>query len=210
MPPTTDDRRAALLAAAREVLAEKGYTGASMLEIARRARASKETLYSHFGDKRGLFEALILDNAAEVNAALGAALEAAADMPPARALPRFCLALQRLLLGEAALVVNRAAIAEAAADPALGRLLVARGRDSTLPRLVRYLDGQRAAGRLRCDDATEAAEVLVALCMGDTQVRRLLGVLPQPDDATMARRAESATRRFLALYGAEGFATFPA
>lgn len=196
------DRRAALLAAARAVLAEKGYTGASMLEIARRARASKETLYSHFGDKRGLFEALILDNAAEVNAALAAALEDGAAAVPERVLPRFCLALQKLLLGEAALVVNRAAIAEAAAEPALGRLLVDKGRDSTLPRLVRYLEAQHAAGRLRCDDTAEAAETLVALCMGDAQIRRLLGVLPAPAEETLNRRAESATRRFLALYGA--------
>lgn len=132
MAPSSD-RRAALLAAARAVLAEKGYTGASMLEIARRARASKETLYSHFGDKRGLFEALILDNAAEVNAALAAALEDGAAAVPERVLPRFCLALQKLLLGEAALVVNRAAIAEAAAEPTLGRLLVDKGRDSPCP-----------------------------------------------------------------------------
>lgn len=196
------DRRAALLTAARAVLAEKGYTGASMLDIARRAKASKETLYSHFGDKRGLFEALILDNAAEVNAALAAALEDGAATPPERALPRFCLALQRLLLGEAALVVNRAAIAEAAAEPSLGRLLVEKGRDSTLPRLVRYLDTQKAAGRLRQDDTAEAAEALVALTMGDAQIRRLLGVLAAPSEETMRARAESATRRFLALYGA--------
>lgn len=195
------DRRAALMAAAREVLAEKGYTGASMLEIARRAKASKETLYSHFGDKKGLFEALILDNAAEVNAALAAALADGAAAPPERTLPRFCLALQRLLLGEAALVVNRAAIAEAAAEPSLGRLLVEKGRQSTLPLLVRYLDSQAAVGRLTCQDGAEAAETLVALTIGDAQIRRLLGVLPPLSEDTMRARADSATRRFLALYG---------
>ncbi len=198
----TENRRAALLAAAREVLAEKGYKGVSMLDIARRSKASKETLYSHFGDKRGLFEALILDNAADVNGALGTVLEGAAAAPPDLVLRRFCLALQRLLLGDAALVVNRAAIAEASADPDLGRLLVDKGRNTTLPRLTRYLEDQRTAGRLRFDDADEPAEVLVALCIGDQQIRRLLGVLDMPDETAMRHRADRATRRFLALYGA--------
>ena len=44
---------------ALSVLAERGYGGASMREIAGRAQASKETLYAWFGDKRGLFEELV-------------------------------------------------------------------------------------------------------------------------------------------------------
>lgn len=198
----TDERRVALLAAAREVLEEKGYAKASMLEIARRARASKETLYAHFGDKRGLFEALILANAEEVNATLTAALEQGATARPDSVLPRFCRALLRLLLGEAALVVNRAAIAEASQEPDLGRLLVEKGRDTTLPRLLRWLEAQKAAGRLSFDDAGEAAETLVALTVGDLQIRRLLGAAEMPSEADLKARAERAVRVFLRVYGA--------
>src|SRR5215211_1417765 len=64
-------RRAAILDIALAVLAERGYTRASMREIATRAHASKETLYAWFGDKRGLFEALIEWQAARLDAALG-------------------------------------------------------------------------------------------------------------------------------------------
>lgn len=52
--------------AAYEVLKEKGYAGASMLSIARKARASNETVYNWYGDKAGLFKALVQRNAAEV------------------------------------------------------------------------------------------------------------------------------------------------
>ena len=52
-------RREEILKVALSVLAERGYRGASMREIAVRAQASKETLYAWFGNKRGLFEELV-------------------------------------------------------------------------------------------------------------------------------------------------------
>lgn len=197
----TAERRDAILAAASDVLAEHGYAGATMLAIARRARASKETLYAWFGDKAGLMSALVLANARDVNDVLGRRL-LDGDADPRDVLTAFAVELQRLLLGERALVVNRAAIAVAARDPSLGRILVAHGRDRTVPRLVHYLETQRAAGRLAFDDAARAVDVLVGLVIGDQQVRRLLGVLPMPSAAEIEDRAASSVAMFMALFGA--------
>src|SRR3712207_6934821 len=52
------------------VLAERGYRGASMREIAERAQASKETLYAWFGNKKGLFEELVRWQAERVDAVI--------------------------------------------------------------------------------------------------------------------------------------------
>ena len=52
--------------AAYALLEERGYGGMSMLAVAKRARASNETLYRWFGDKTGLFRALIEINARSV------------------------------------------------------------------------------------------------------------------------------------------------
>src|SRR4029079_13624472 len=52
-------RRQAILGAAFHVLMERGYAGASTLEIARRAKVSKRELYAEFGSKSGILEALI-------------------------------------------------------------------------------------------------------------------------------------------------------
>src|SRR5215468_9606024 len=54
-----EPRRRALLEAAYSVLMERGYAGASTLEIARRARVSKRELYAEFGSKSGMLQALI-------------------------------------------------------------------------------------------------------------------------------------------------------
>ena len=56
----TDTRRS-LLDAAAAVLAERGIDGASTREIYKRAGVKAPTLYHHFGDKRGLMDAVVSD-----------------------------------------------------------------------------------------------------------------------------------------------------
>src|SRR5215211_6478499 len=56
----SEERRAAILAAAEEVFTEHGYTGASIREIARRADVSSALLYWFFPNKARLFAAVIL------------------------------------------------------------------------------------------------------------------------------------------------------
>ena len=63
-------RREEILRVAISVLAKRGYSGASMREIAERAQASKETLYAWFGDMRGLFDELVRWQAERVDVAL--------------------------------------------------------------------------------------------------------------------------------------------
>lgn len=196
------ERRNEILDVALAVLAERGYRDASMREIARRAHASKETLYSWFGDKSGLFEQLVSWQAERLDEALTRSLEPEGD--DARAVLRtFAVELLRLLLGERAVIINRVAISEFPADPAFARILTSRGRGSVVPKLERYLEEQRARGRFEYQDAEYAAEVLVGLVIGDQQVRRLLGALSEPGPMQVEERAELAVKAFLTLFGTD-------
>ena len=198
------ERREEILNVALSVLAERGYRGASMREIAERARASKETLYAWFGDKRGLFEELVRWQAKRIDAVLVPSLERDAD-DPSEVLRAFAVELQRLLLGDRAVVINRAAISEAPSDPTLAKVLSAQGRGSTVPKLERYLESQRAQGRLDFEGAGTAVDALIGLVIGDQQVRRLLGVLAMPEPEQIEARAERAVRGFLTLFGQDRF-----
>ncbi len=54
-------RRHAFLKAAREVFLEQGYLAASVNDVVRRAGGSLATLYAQFGNKEGLFLAVVQD-----------------------------------------------------------------------------------------------------------------------------------------------------
>jgi AcrR family transcriptional regulator len=158
-----DKRRDEILDVAIEVLSERGYRDASMLEVARRASASKETLYAWFGDKGGLFEAVIRRNAQAVQAVLARHLEG--DAPTELVLVDFGRALLQLLLGDSAVAINRAAISEATSDPGLAQTLSKAGRDATLPSFIRFLEQRRKPGDLRMEAASEAAEDYLGLLL---------------------------------------------
>ena len=197
------ERREEILRVALSVLAERGYRGASMREIAERAQASKETLYAWFGNKKGLFEELVRWQAERVDAVIAPNLERDGD-DLSEVLRSFALELQRLLLGERAVVINRAAISEATSDPTFAEVLATQGRGSVVPKLARYLEGQRERGRLEFEEAGMAIDALIGLAIGDQQIRRLLGVLPMPEPQQIEARAERTVEQFLTLFGGEG------
>lgn len=192
-------RRDEILDVALHVLIERGYRDASTLEIAKRASASKETLYSWFGDKQGVLEALIERNARTVQGVLSRHLEA--DAPAERLLQEFGCALLALLLGDSAIAINRAAISEARSDPALAQILGKGGRDTVMPAFIRLLERYSEQDALRIDNAGEAAQDFLGLLLGDAQTRRLLGLAPPPRKAQVERRAQRAARSFMRLYG---------
>ncbi len=191
-------RRDMILDAAVIILAEKGYRDTTMSDVARHVSASKETLYSWFGSKSGLFQAVIRRNADTVRAVLEAHL--VGDAPLEEALTHVGQALARLLLGDSAVAINRAAIAEARSEPVLARILVKAGREATLPYFVRYLEKCRLRGWLIFDDSRETAETFLGLLLGDMQVRRLLGVVDSPDAEDIEARAKRAAVKFLKVY----------
>ncbi len=69
--------REAILSAAEEIFAEKGFYAATVDEIAERAEFSKGALYTYFKNKEDIFLSLVLDKVdkqKEMNQGLGASL----------------------------------------------------------------------------------------------------------------------------------------
>lgn len=195
------ERRNEILDAAIEILIERGYRETTMLAVARRANASKETLYSWFGDKTGLFEAVIQRNAERLQQEIAPFLSGEGGV--AAFLTDFGIGLLNLLLSESGLAINRAAISEASRDLSLSRALERSGRGATFPLVIDTLRRFEAEGALRMDDPLDAGEMFLGLLTRDLQVRALLGLQSGLDPSEIRRRAEQATKAFLRVYGTD-------
>ena len=176
------------------LLEENGYAGMSMLAVAQRARASNETLYRWYGDKPGLFKAMVARNAGEVRALLEASFDA--GQAPFDTLAALGPVLLGVLTGKRAVALNRAAAADASGT--LGVAIAEAGRDSVMPLIVQVMKRAREAGELGALVPSEAAEVYISLLIGDTQIRRAIGVLKplsKPQIQTRATRAVTLLRK---------------
>ncbi|HEU4600543.1 MAG TPA: helix-turn-helix domain-containing protein [Steroidobacteraceae bacterium] len=152
--------REALLNAARELFVERGFERTTARQIAQAARTTPAMIHYYFGDKAGLFEAMLDQTIAPLRNLLveGAG---AGELDP-----RTMLAMQmRLIAANAwipALVVN-----EVLAQP--GRLRPMFVRDVAgrhMPLLVKLFEQGKRAGRLRSDvDPKLAALSFISLCV---------------------------------------------
>ncbi len=198
-----DDKRSLrqqqIEAAAYEVLEVKGYGGTSMQGIARQARASNETLYNWYGDKQGLFRALVTRNAEEVKSHLEAELQS--DHDALAILGTLGPKLVELLTGDRAVALNRAAAADNSGE--LGETLAKAGREAVFPLLEQVLLRARREGHLRFEQAGEAASLYLDLLIGDQQIRRVIGRLRAPTKAFCAERSQRAVRHLCHLLGSQ-------
>ena len=181
-------------AAAYELLEEKGFAGLSVQAVAKAAKASNETLYKWYGDKTGLFEALIRGNTGLV----AQALEAAAMDNPIECLRRVGPVLLTMLLGDRAVALNRAAAADASGT--LGRTLAREGRSAVAPRIIGIMEIAISEDALANGTPQEMAETFFALLIGDLQVRRVTGALPKPHDDYIQKRAGDAVASLMRLF----------
>ena len=186
-------RRAEIEEAAFQVLLEKGYAAASMLSIAKHVGASNETLYRWYGDKPGLFRALVHRNAKAVSEPLLAAREA--GVPAAEVLDEVGPKLLAMLTGDRAVALNRAAAADADQTGLLGATLAKAGRDAVRPLIVGLF-----AEVIGEADAEIATETYLSLLIGDLQTRRIIGVRPAPTKREISARAAHAMHCVRRIY----------
>ena len=189
-PENREKREAQIVDAAYELLEKKGFDGVSMLGVAQAAKASNETLYRWYGDKQGLFMALVARNVAEVEASLS---EGEGDLKDV--LDQFGPVLLGMLLGPRAIALNRAAAADGTG--ALGMALAQGGRDVVRPKLVAIMAKLDPSGTK--EDLFSRAELYFTLLIGDLQIRRVTGVLGPLTPQEIQARSDTALGQFMQI-----------
>ena len=174
MPPPTapkwrrrkDERPSDIIAAALAVFTEKGFAGARLEEIARRAGISKGTLYLYFETKEDMFRAVVRTVVAPNVVTIQQAI-VGADMPFATMvrtlLPRFAQIVTTLPIGAVAKMV----IGESRNFPELARVW----HDEVILKAIGLIAGvierAQARGEVRPGDPrTHAFSLMGPMLMG--------------------------------------------
>lgn len=190
-------KRAAILEAAATVFLEAGVEAASMDEIARRARVSKATVYSHFDGKHALLRAIVHGRCRGLMPAMDSAEFAA--LAPAQALTLVGRRLLDMMFAPDAVALYRVVLVEAARAPELARAFYENGPDRVARELADYLRVQHAAGRLRAPDPRLAAEQFLGAVLCQSHLRQLLSIATPPQDAAArSAQVQAAVALFLA------------
>jgi AcrR family transcriptional regulator len=190
-----------VLKAAFAAFRKHGFSGASTLDIATRARVSKRDLYALFGSKQAMLAACIKERAGRMRQPL----ELAAPVPHSRqegvaTLVELGTSILRGVSHPDVLVVYRLAIAESDRTPEIARTLDRSGREANHAALAGWIAKAQAQHLIGAGDpATIAAHFLAAL-WGTLLIQLLLRVREAPSAKEIDARAHAAADAILTLY----------
>lgn len=187
-------RRKAYVDAARDLFLQHGYSGATMSEISRVVGGSKTTLWTYFGSKEELFEA-VLDVELEKNIQ-AFAIDASLEKPLEAALMEFGCNLLASLYAREFLSLHRIVIGEAERFPYIAKIFHERAAARHLSRLQQYLEVQADRWPDEKWDCRRLAEDFVAACQLGCGQMALLGLVPPLD----ARQRETSVRRAVQIF----------
>lgn len=158
------NKRSAILSAAAQAFSAKGFAGAGMAEIARRADVSTATLYKHFESKEELFSELAIEHIAPFHVRAEETLPTAqVSEDPVQALIELSASFAELLRNDQTLDLFRLIIAEGDRFPELKEIIYRHGRDPFKIRLTEVLENFDARGILSVSEPSAAAEFYIGM-----------------------------------------------
>ncbi len=196
--PKDPGKRAAILDAAKDLFVAKGYAATSMAAVAEAAGVSKLTLYSHFGDKLGLFREAVRAVAEgylphEIFVARG-------RLGLRRHLERVARAVVALVTGPESIAANRMFAADARLASEIGPIFFEAGPARVRRECAAMLAEIARRGELSIPDPDRAAQHLIVLLKGEFVDRAIWGCDCGENDPDVERHINGVLDLFLAAY----------
>ncbi|ANG63594.1 hypothetical protein A8C75_14665 [Marinobacterium aestuarii] len=195
----SEEKRILILNAAMKLFTEQGFSTTSMDQIARQAGVSKQTVYSHFGNKEDLFVDAV--GCKCVAHDLTAAMFEPGDNTPAQLL-NIAENFSRLLLSRESIQVSRTCISEAESYPELSRLFFAAGPERVIGLMSQLLQQFDSRGQLRVPEPRFAAVQFLNMVHGEQRMRLELNAGGLLSDAEHQRYVQDCVQMFLRAYAA--------
>jgi AcrR family transcriptional regulator len=189
-----DELRQAILQAAADVFLESGYAGASIDAVIERVGGSKRAIYSYFGGKKELFEAIVTQISGRALAALTPEAIVARDIEAT--LMDFGTRAVTLLMSPMTLALYRLVVAEGTRFPELAHAFFENGPGRASTRLAAALKEFERKGEIRVPDRQRAAEHFIGMLRDDLHLKVVLGLLSPPTP----REIEQTVRQAVAIF----------
>lgn len=189
-------RRKALLEAAEALFIEQGYESTSLTDLIERAGGSRATLYAHFGDKEGLFRAVLDERNRRMMSGLSK-VESADPGDPKEDLLAFARQFIHTLMEDSSASLLRVLVAEGTRVPDIAWVFLHAGPETTVARVALYLERLKRAGTLDIEDPSTSARVFLGMVTGNLTLKRLIQPDLQMDQDELDQYVEQAVDLFL-------------
>ncbi len=176
-----------------KILLRDGYKLFSMNAVAQSARASKETLYRHFGDKSGLLHAALIRNARLIGPLLLDGLDI--NAAPEDKLYRLGMNYLHGCYLPQALALQRIAYADG--ENGLGPIFAAEITENAITHVTRVME------EFSGPDSRRDAETFLGMIQGKLHEKIMLGVKFDKLEEKLEAQVRHAVRVFMAYLRAE-------
>lgn len=188
-------KRDRIIAAAHEEFCQHGFDGASMDRLAEAAGVSKPTLYQYFGDKEGLFAAVLDVGRQHLIAPL-----ASKDGTLVERLWGFSWTYAEFVLRPDMLSLARLILGEAARRPESAIAYHKAGPGKAFDGIAEFIRDCVADGSLRTQEPELAAHDLWGLILSGPRDHYLHNVTTRPDPEHLAQSIGHGLKVFLTVY----------
>jgi TetR/AcrR family transcriptional regulator, mexJK operon transcriptional repressor len=191
---SAEQRRAAILDAASEVFLEHGYADASIDAVVERAGGSKATVYALFGNKEGLFSAVVARCGDQFTTAIGTV---PVCNSPADSLRRIARAYLTVALSAKSLAMLRMVAGDSGRRPEVGDIFYRLGPRASLAVVAKFFRECAARGLIETADPEALADHFLAALRGTVFMRALLNPTRVPTEVEIDRHIDSVVEVFL-------------
>ncbi|WP_416306378.1 TetR/AcrR family transcriptional regulator [Neptunicella sp. SCSIO 80796] len=166
-------RRDKILDAATEIFCQNGFEAASLQEIMSIAGGSLATLYRLFGNKEGLFQAVIERTSGQMIEKLSVPCIEAKD--PEQVLTSMGMSFLDLLTSPKVGAIHRLLISESARYPQLREIFLKTAPERNMRFVADYLQSLVDKNYLQLDDCYIGAQQLMSMFKGNYHMRCVFG-----------------------------------
>jgi TetR/AcrR family transcriptional repressor of mexJK operon len=188
-----EERRREIVRIAAVLFLDKGYRDVSIDEIISRAGGSKATIYTWFGGKEGLFEAVVKQLCLDVTVAID--IDTKGDIESQ--LTRIGHSFLTMVLSPHILELHRLMVSMGRTFPSAGRMFFDAGPITAYRTVASWIEGQQQSGLIAPGDPYQLAVLFLDMVIGELQLRMLVSLPKETQSKKIKETVRSAVHVFL-------------